>query len=87
MVEARVWFERVSLRKSRSPLRPGPGGSPEPSLGRKLFIDALASIRVPFTETWSLDNSPLTGLSANNPGREARAPSVSISRSMLPRRG
>ena len=41
---------RFSARKSRSPLRPGPGGSPEPSLGRKLFIEAQASIIVPSTE-------------------------------------
>jgi hypothetical protein len=30
------------LRKLRSPLRPGSGGSPEPSFGRKLFIVAQA---------------------------------------------
>lgn len=49
-VEAWVSFERFSLRKFRWPLRPGPGGSPEPSFGRKLFMLAHASIIVPSTE-------------------------------------
>ncbi len=39
VVEACVSFDRFVLRKSASPLRPGSGGAPEPSLGRKLFID------------------------------------------------
>jgi hypothetical protein len=37
VVEAWVSFLRFSRRKLHSPLRPGPGGSPEPSFGRKLF--------------------------------------------------
>ena len=42
VVEACVSLVRCSPWKSRSPLRPGAGGSPEPSFGRKLFIDAHA---------------------------------------------
>jgi hypothetical protein len=52
VVETCVSFERFSLWKLRSPLRPGAGGSPEPSFGRKLFIDAQASISVPSTEKY-----------------------------------
>ena len=54
-------LERFSPRKSASALRPPPlmGGSP-PSFGRKLFMEAQASISVPSTEKWSLDNSRLT---------------------------
>jgi hypothetical protein len=37
VVERCVSFERFSPWKSRSPLRPGAGGVPEPSFGRKLF--------------------------------------------------
>jgi transposase len=36
--------------ESRSPLRPGPGGSPEPSFALKLFIEAQATICVPSTD-------------------------------------
>jgi hypothetical protein len=36
-------------------LRPGVGGSPEPSFGRKLFMLAHASNSVPSTEKCSLD--------------------------------
>jgi hypothetical protein len=45
--------------KSASLLRPplGAGGSPEPSLGRKLFIDAHASINVPSMEKWSTEQA------------------------------
>lgn len=39
VVEAWVWFDRFSPRKSRSALRPGLGGLPPSSLGLKLFID------------------------------------------------
>src|SRR5262249_54824185 len=46
--------------KSCAPLRPGPGGSPEPSFGRKLFGLAQASSSVPSTEKCSLDNKRLT---------------------------
>ena len=41
---------RFSPWKSRSPLRPGAGGSSEPSLARKLFKQAQASTSVPSTE-------------------------------------
>jgi hypothetical protein len=37
VVEACVSLRRRSRWKSRSPLRPGPDGSPEPSFGRKLL--------------------------------------------------
>jgi uncharacterized protein with beta-barrel porin domain len=50
VVEACVSFLRRSPLKSRSPLRPGPGSSPEPSLARKLFGLAQASSKVPLTE-------------------------------------
>ena len=36
------------------------GGSPEPSFGRKLFIDAQAFSKVPSTEKCSALNSPFT---------------------------
>jgi hypothetical protein len=56
----RVVFAALAMksRKSRSLLRPGPGGSPEPSLGRKLFGLAQASSKVPSTEKCSLDSNP-----------------------------
>jgi hypothetical protein len=38
VVEVWVSLLRFSPWKSRSPLRPGAGGSPLPSFGRKLFI-------------------------------------------------
>ena len=60
----------------RSPLRPGPGGSPEPSFGRKLFIEAQASIRVPSTEKWSHDRSRFTSLSPISAPRNSRATSA-----------
>jgi hypothetical protein len=71
VVEACVAFERFVLRKSASPLRPGDGGSPEPSLGRKLFIDAHAFNSVPSTEKCSALNSPFT---SGRPMSEARNP-------------
>jgi hypothetical protein len=40
VVEACVSFDRFSPWKSRSPLRPASGGSPLPSFGRKLFLEA-----------------------------------------------
>jgi len=45
-------LERFWPWKSASRFRPPPtvGGSPELSFGRKLFIDAQASISVPSTE-------------------------------------
>ena len=52
---------RFSPWKSRSALLPPPaGGSPEPSLGTKLFIEAHASNSVPSTEKCSSDNNALT---------------------------
>ena len=52
VVDACVSFERFWPWKSASRFRPPPcgGGSPEPSFGRKLFIDAQASTSVPSTE-------------------------------------
>ena len=44
-----VALERASPWKSRSPLCSGPSGSSDPSLGRKLLIDAQAPISVPST--------------------------------------
>jgi hypothetical protein len=37
--------------------RPGHGGSPDPSLALKVFIDAWAEIRVPSSEKCSSDRS------------------------------
>ena len=55
------WIDdQQRMGKLRSPLRPAPGGSPEPSFGRKLFIEAQASIRVPSTEKCSSDSNLLT---------------------------
>jgi hypothetical protein len=50
-------------------LRPGDGGSPEPSFGRKLFIDAQALSRVPSTEKCSALNNPFTSGSASSEPR------------------
>jgi len=60
VVEAWVSLLRFSPWKSRSPLRPGSGGAPLPSLGQKLFMLAQASIRVPSTEKCSDDSSGAT---------------------------
>jgi hypothetical protein len=61
VVEAWVALERTSPRKFTSALRPpSDGGSSEPSLGLKLFIEAQASIRVPSTEKCSVDNRRFT---------------------------
>jgi hypothetical protein len=59
MVEAWMSFLRRSPRKSHALLRSGPGSSPEPSFGRKLFGLTQASNNVPSTEKWSLDNNLL----------------------------
>jgi hypothetical protein len=64
-------------------LRPGPGGEPEPSFGRKLFIEAQASISVPSTEKCSSESSVLTRGSDNSAERNSRATSASSSRSRL----
>jgi len=56
-----VRLERFSLWKPRSALRPGPSGSlSSPSILRKLFVEAQASISVPSTEKWSDDISRFT---------------------------
>ena len=63
MAEKRIVpFERHSPRKSRTALRPPtPGASSSlPPLGRKLFIDAQASISVPSTEKCVSDSSRRT---------------------------
>ena len=53
VVEACVSLRRRSPWKSRSPLRPPPGGSSPSPLGRKLFIEAQAWINVQSTEKCS----------------------------------
>jgi hypothetical protein len=81
VVEACVSLLRFSPWKSRSPLRPGAGGSPLPSFGRKLFIDAHASINVPSTEKCSAESSGFTCGSARIAVRKPRAMSPSSRRS------
>ena len=68
------------LRRGRL-LRPGAGGSPEPSFGRKLFRLAHASNSVPSTEKCSLDNNPLTLSCDSTAARNWAAISPSSSRS------
>ena len=82
-----VWLERFSPRKSAGALRPPPimpldvpppsGGS----FGRKLFIEAHASISVPSTEKCSLDSNRLTRGWASTAVRNLVAISPSSSRS------
>jgi len=81
VVLAWVAFERFSPLKSRSPLRPGPGGSSPPSLRRKLFRLAQAPISVPSTEKCSLDNSRFTSGKATSSARKRCATSPASSRS------
>jgi hypothetical protein len=81
VVEAWVSFERLSLWKLRSPLRPGAGGSSLPSLRRKLFIPAHAWINVPSTEKCSSDTSALTRGRFSTASMNAAAISPSSSRS------
>jgi hypothetical protein len=81
VVEACVSLLRVSPWKSRSPLRPCDGGSSEPSLARKLFIDAQAATCVPSTEKCSSDKSPRTPSWFNSSARNLCATSASSSRS------
>ncbi|MGY2812082.1 hypothetical protein ACVIHF_008812 [Bradyrhizobium sp. USDA 4506] len=61
VVEAWVSLECFWPWKSASALRPPPGagGSPEPSFGLTLFIEAQASISVPSTEKWIARQKPL----------------------------
>jgi hypothetical protein len=61
--------------------RPGDGGSSEPSLARKLFKLAHASINVPSTEKWSLDRSGFTSRWASTAAMNFAATSASSSRS------
>ena len=75
VAEAWVAFERRLPRKSRTALRSAGGSSSPPSLRRKLFIDAQASISVPSTEKCSSDSS-----------RRTRAPAAPPQGSALPRR-
>ncbi len=51
LVETCVSLVRRSPLKSRSPLRPGAGGSPEPSFGRNDLVLAQAWISVRSTES------------------------------------
>jgi hypothetical protein len=82
VVEACVAFDRFLPWKSASLLRPPPaGGSSEPSFGRKLFIDAHASISVPSTEKCSLDRSFVTRGCESTAARNFAAMSPSSSRS------
>src|SRR5688572_8560510 len=62
----------LAVEVAPSPLRPGAEGPPEPSFGRKLFIDAQASISVPSTLKCSVDSRLLSGGRARR--REACAP-------------
>lgn len=59
------------------------GGSSEPSLRRKLFTEAQASIIVPSTEKWSDESSRRTRPSPISVDRTSRATSVSSRRSQL----
>ena len=82
MVEPCVSFDRLCPWKSASALRPPPvGGSSEPSLGLKLFIDAHASISVPSTLKCSVDKSLFTRGCASTSARNRRAMSPSRRRS------
>ena len=49
------------------------GGVPDPSLGRKLFMLAQASMSVPSTEKWSVDSRVLTCRNARSPARTSSA--------------
>jgi CBS domain-containing protein len=81
--DAQVISEPVSLLDVATTVLALAGGSPEPSFGRKLFIEAQASISVPSTEKCSLDNSFLTCGKARSAARNSCATSVSSSRSRL----
>jgi hypothetical protein len=81
VVEAWVSLLRFSPWKSRSPFRPGPGGAPEPSFGRKLFIEAQASISVPSTEKCSDESSGFTSGSASTAAKNFPTTSPRSSRS------
>src|SRR6266403_5090130 len=81
VIEACVSLLRFSPWKSRAPLRPGAGGSPLPSFGRKLFMLAHASISVPSTEKWSSDSNVLTRSWLSTAAMNCAAMSPAISRS------
>jgi hypothetical protein len=72
VVERCVSFERFSPWKSRSPLRPGAGGVPEPSFGRKLFRLAQAWISVPSTEEVLVRKQPFDLRVVEHGGEELR---------------
>ncbi len=81
MAEAWVSLLLRSPWKSRLPLRPGPGGLPDPSLGWKLLGLLQASISVPSTEKCSLDSNRLTRPWATTAARNFTATSPANSRS------
>jgi hypothetical protein len=62
-------------------LRPGDGGSPLPSFGRKLFMLAHASISVPSTEKCSDESSGTTAGSVGSADKKHRAMSPASGRS------
>ena len=72
---------RLHAARSRAPLRPGAGGSSEPSLAQKLFRLAHASISVPSTEKRSSDRNRLTLGRRSTASRNLAATSASSSRS------
>lgn len=79
-VDAWVSFERFSARNSTR-LCARPAGSSDPSLRRKLFIAAGASISAASTDTWSVDSSRLTLARPISAARNSRATSASSRRS------
>src|SRR5512133_801621 len=81
VAERWVSLERFSPLKSRSPLRPGAGSSPEPSFGRKLFRLAHAWISVPSTEKCSQESRPSTRASSRTAPKNLLAISPPNSRS------
>src|SRR6516162_9667471 len=76
----RVVAARLAMG-SRSPLRPPEGGSSEPSLARKLFIDVHAATCVPSTEKCSSGSRLRTSLWFRSWARNLWATSASNSRS------
>jgi hypothetical protein len=81
VVEAWLSLVRRSPWKSRLPLRPPVGGAPGSSLGRKLFIEAQASTRLPSTLKCSLDNRRRTCGWSSSSARNAAATSPASRRS------
>src|SRR5512146_3387065 len=81
VVERWVSLDRLSPLKSRSPLRPGEGGAPEPSFARKLFRLAHAWISVPSTEKCSSESNPAMRASSSTAAKNLLAISPPNSRS------